>query len=133
MKSQSIRVAVLSMFLLASAVVFVSAAEKPGQPKLTKKEVKALIVSAQTPEDHLKLAAYFQDEARQEESKAKYHDEMAELYRQHPLPYESKQPSSLRMQNHCNYFADEAREAAGNANAMADAHEKVAEQLRIKQ
>ena len=133
MKSQSIRVAVLSMFLLASAAVFVSAAEKTGQPQLTKREVKALIVNAQTPEDHMKLAAYFRDEARQEESKAKYHDEMAELYRQHPLPYESKQPSSLRMQNHCKHFADEARKGAANANAMAEEHEKVAEQLRSKQ
>jgi hypothetical protein len=123
MKLQSIRVAVLSIFLLASAAVFVSAVEKPGQPQLTKREVKALIVNAQTLEDHMKLAAYFRDEAQQEESKAKYHDEMAELYTNNPMP-------KIEMAKHCKHFAEEARLAAESDNQLASEHEKMAEQAR---
>jgi hypothetical protein len=48
--------------------------------QLTQKQVKALIVSAKTPEDHMKLAAYFKGEAQRQEASAKTHEEMANLY-----------------------------------------------------
>jgi hypothetical protein len=52
--------------------------------------VKTLIKSASSPDDHLKLAAYFKDEALQEETAAKFHDEMAELYESNPPSQEGK-------------------------------------------
>lgn len=129
MKSQSIRVVLVSLVLLLTSALVASAAEQPGKgPKLTKKEVKALIVNAKTPEDHLKLASYYRDEARQQEEKAKYHDEMGELYRKNPPQNDTKLPR--RMADHCKLFADSARQAAAAANSMAEEHEKMAEQLR---
>lgn len=128
MKSQAIRVALFSVVLLATSAFFASAAEQAKEHQLTRQEVKALIVNAKTPEDNLKLASYYRDEARQQEAKAKYHDEMGELYRQHPLPNEGKMP--YRMADHCKSFADSARKAAEAANAMADEQEKLAAQLR---
>jgi len=91
--------------------------------QLTKKEVKALIVSAKTPEDHLKLASYFRGEAKQQQDKAKYHEEMADLYKNNPTP-------RTQMSQHCRQFAEEARKAAEAANSMADEHEKMAAQAR---
>ena len=126
MKSKSIRMAVLAVVLLATSVLSVVAQDHAMDMKerqLSKKEVKALIVSAKTPEDHMKLASYFRGEAQQMQAKAKYHEEMADLYK-------NNRSSKLDMAKHCQYFADEAKKAAEAANSMADEHEKMAAEAR---
>jgi hypothetical protein len=57
------------------------------------------------------------------EASAKYHDEMAELYK-------ANQTGKTDMTTHCKYFANEARKAAEAANTMADEHEKMAAQAQ---
>jgi thiamine biosynthesis lipoprotein ApbE len=126
MKSKSIRLAVLAVLFLATSVLSVAAQDHATNVKerqLTKKEVKALVVNAKTPEDHMKLAAYFKGEAQRQEASAKYHDEMSELYK-------LNHPARIDMAKHCKDFADEARKAAEAANSMADEHEKMAAQVR---
>jgi hypothetical protein len=126
MNLKSIRMAVLAIFFLSTSVLFVSAQDHAMNMKdhqLTKNEVKTLIVSAKTAEDHTKLASYFRDEARRQEASAKYHDEMAELYK-------LNRTAKVDMVQHCKHFAAAAREAAEAANSMADEHEKLAVQLR---
>jgi hypothetical protein len=126
MNWKSIRVAVLAVLFLSTSVLFAAAQDHAMNMKehqLTKKEVKALIVSAKTPEDHMKLAMYFRGEAKEQQAKAKYHDEMAELYKNNAAP-------KTEMAKHCKYFAEESRKAAGAANSMADEHEKMAAQAR---
>lgn len=121
MKSKSVRLAVLAVSFLATSVLSVAAQDHAMNMKehqLSKKEVKALIVSAKTPEDDMKLALYFRGEAQQLQEKAKYHDEMAELYK-------NDQSGKIDMAKHCKYFADEARKAAEAANSMADEYEKM--------
>ena len=89
----------------------------------TKSQVKALITNAKTPEDHQKLACYFRAEARDQETRAKYHDDMAQLY--------AKNTNRMRdMVSHCKQFAEEARKAAEADNQLAAEHEKMAEQAR---
>jgi signal transduction histidine kinase len=126
MKTKSIRMAILAVVFLATSVLSVAAqdhAMNMKEQQLTKKEVKALIVSAKTSEDHMKLASYFREEAQRMEASAKYHDEMAELYK-------ANQTGKTDMTEHCKYFANEARKAAEAANSMADEHEKMASQAR---
>jgi hypothetical protein len=126
MKLKSIRVAVLAVLFIATSVLSVAAQDhvmNMQEHQLTNKEVKALIVSAKTPEDHMKLASYFKGEAQQLQAKVKYHDEMAELYK-------TNATGKTDMAKHCKYFADEARKAAEAANSLADEHEKMAEQAR---
>ena len=89
-------------------------------PKLTTKEVKALIVSAKTAEDHHKLACYFRSEARAEAAKAKYHEEISKLYSN----------EKHDMVAHCKEYSDEARKAADSDNQLADEHELMAEQAK---
>jgi hypothetical protein len=128
MKSKSIRLTVLAVLMLATSALFVAAQDHAMSMKehqLSKKEVKALIVSAKTPEDHMKLASYFRGEAQREQASAKYHDEMAELYK-------NNQSGKVDMVKHCKYFADEARKAAEAANSMAGEHDKMAEQARAR-
>jgi hypothetical protein len=116
------------------SVLFVAAQEHNMQMKehqhmqmkehqLTAKEAKALIVSAKTPEDHMKLAAYFRNEAQQLEEKAKYHKEMGKLYSNTPI-------AKTGMQQHCEDFAEQASQAAKSDYKLAAEHEKMAEAAR---
>lgn len=94
---------------------------------LSHRQVKQLIATASTPQDHLLLAQYFRWEAGRMKEKEQYHLEMAEIYRLHPLPFDSKLP--MPMQQHCKYFAEKAREAAKADEELADVHEHIAQQL----
>lgn len=122
MSSHSIRVAVLAVFFLSTSVLFVAAQDHTMNMKehqLTQKQLKALIVSAKTPEDHMKLAAYFKGEAQRQEASAKTHEEMANLY-----------DSKTEMAKHCKNLSEELKKAGESANSMAAEHEKMAAQLR---
>jgi len=55
--------AVLTIISLALVVFVAAAYSAAGKPSLSKKEVKALIASAKTKEDHLKLADFYKGEA----------------------------------------------------------------------
>ena len=94
---------------------------------LSHKQVKHMITTASTPQDHLVLAEYFRWEAGKMKEEEQYHLEMAAIYRLHPLPYDGKQP--VHMQDHCKYFADKARDAAKADEEMASVHEQIAQQL----
>jgi hypothetical protein len=127
MKTKSMRVAVLAVLFLATSVTFAAAQDHAMNMKehqLTKKEVQALVVSAKTPEDHMKLAAYYRGEAKRAEESAKYHDKLSESYK---LAYRSGRDAMVK---HCKDFADEARKAAESANSMADEHEKMAKEAQ---
>ena len=94
---------------------------------LTHRQVKQLIATASTPQDHLLLAQYFGWEAGKMKEKEQYHLEMAEIYRLHPLPFDSKLP--MPMQQHCKYFAEKAHQAANADEELSAAHEQMALQL----
>src|SRR6516165_2387189 len=94
---------------------------------LTHRQVKQLIATASTPQDHLLLAQYFGWEAGKMKEKEQYHLEIVEIYRLHPLPFDSKLP--MPMQQHCKYFAEKAHQAANADEELAAAHEHMAQQL----
>jgi hypothetical protein len=98
--------------------------------RLTKKEVKALVANAKAPDDHMKLARHFKQEAERLEADAKEHDELAQEYRKNPSPTAVKHPMSGRTAEHCEYFAKSAREAAKAARDLAAAHEQMAKQAK---
>ena len=54
--------------------------------------------------------------------KEQYHLEMAEIYRLHPLPFDSKLPMPM-------YFAEKAHEAANADEELAAVREYVAQEL----
>ncbi|MGD0775936.1 MAG: hypothetical protein ABSC05_24225 [Candidatus Solibacter sp.] len=124
-KSTWAAVAVAALFTLFLGVTpHMNAADS--KVRLTKKEVKTLVATAKTPEDHMKLARYFNQEADQLEAEAKEHDELAQEYRKNPNPMASKLPMSGRTAEHCAYFAKSTREAAKAARELAAAHEQMA-------
>ncbi len=99
--------------------------------KLSPSEVKTLIKGASSPEDHLKLAEYFRQEALEETASARLHDEMAEAYEPGSAPPSKfKQPTSKEMKGHCREFARNAGRAAEIATKMAEKHQKLAEMMQ---
>lgn len=97
---------------------------------LTPSEVKEYLKAASTPEDHLKIAAYFRHEAQQEEEAASLHEELAGMYLDAHMPPGMKHSSASDSAGHCKYFAKLARKAAANDVKLADYHQQWAEAMR---
>jgi hypothetical protein len=91
---------------------------------LTKKQAKALEATASTPQDHLNLSAYYRAEARKFEREVRYHEEMAEIYRKNPLPFDGK--VAVPMQRHCKDWASYFAQKAERATVLATFHEQKA-------
>lgn len=98
------------------------------EAQLTKKEVKALVASARTPGEYMKLVQYFNQKAARLEAESIEHEELAGQYRNDPTSQAiaTKHPMSGRTAAHCEYFAKSTREAAKAARALAAAHEQMA-------
>ena len=96
--------------------------------RMNKKELKALIANAKTPEEHMTLAAYYRGEAERLKAKQQEHqNEAAEYYRdpsRHPVP---KYPTYGQ---HCRDLAYNYGKGAQNAQALASAHQAMAAAAR---
>jgi hypothetical protein len=114
---------VLAMLMVLS-VGQAPAVEQKGV--LSRKDVKALIANAKTPEDHMKLARHFTAKAAQHEAEAKEHEELAVEYKRNPHLATSKHPMASNTAEHCQYFAEHCRKAAQELHAVAAAHEEMA-------
>ena len=93
---------------------------------LTSKQVKALIATANTPADHVKLQRHFLAVAAKYEADANEHAAEAQAYRKNPSFMESKNPVGPGTAAHCDRFAQLDREAAKEARDLASAHEHMA-------
>jgi len=119
-------VALLGLFTLFGASGSQASAAEP--KRLTHKEVKALISTAKTPEDHMRLAQYFSGEADRLEAESKEHQQLAEVYRHSPIStlMAVKNPMGPRTAAHCEYFAKSLAKAAESARQLAADHEQMA-------
>lgn len=116
---------ILGMFLAALLIIGTGVAvERPRE--LSKKEVKQLLEKAQTPQDHLRLAAHYEAKARKYEADAAEHAEMAKMYRARPTASELKRPMAPDTAAHCDYVAESLQKAAKESRALATEHEKMA-------
>lgn len=96
---------------------------------MSKDNVKALIASAKTAEDHERLAKHFDAEADQLDAEATEHQELAVVYKANPSGQESKHPMSGKTAGHCQYFADDLHKAATQARALAANHRGMAKEI----
>lgn len=124
MSSQYRFSALISVLLLVGS--FIALAEQPTASiaVLSRKQAAALESTASTPEDHLRLSVYYQAQARKFDERVRYHQEMAEWYRQRPLPNDGKMP--VPMQRHCKEWASRFAEQAERAAVLASFHEEKA-------
>ena len=97
------------------------------QQTLTKKELKALTASAKTAADHKRLGEYYRSEAKRLEAKQREHEQELAEYYENPVRFPSKYPT---MGDHCRSLTAYYRMAASKANAQADIHERLAQEVR---
>ena len=123
---------VLTIISLTLVFLAVGSTAAGRRPSLSTKEVKALIASAKTKEDHLKLADFYKAEMVRLAAEAKDHDEMAEMYKKNPSPMAIKHPEAIG-EGHCHEMAQRYREAAAKAQELAAMHEQLAATAEQKQ
>ena len=119
------------VFGLAIAIAFsapVLAASDANAP-LTKQEVKTLIKTAKTPEDHMKLARYYSYEAGKLKSEAKDHQEMGEEYYENPSAHPS--PKWPTFGEHCRDLSAYYAKAADKAEQLAKLQEAMAKDADV--
>lgn len=118
------------MMLLAAAVGLTGLTSWAVEPagNLTKSQVKALIQTAKTPADHMKLANYYRYQANKLQGELKDHEEMAAAYDKNPMGHPI--PKGQTLGDHCRnltkYIGDEAKEAS----EMAAMHEEMAKNAK---
>lgn len=123
--THNISIIAVAAVLAALAVVHISSVKAGTKPTLSKKELKTLIASAKTKEDHQKLADYYKAETDRLEAEAADHDEMAEAYKKNPNPMAVKHPEAFG-EGHCHEMARRFRDAAQKAKELAAMHEDMA-------
>jgi hypothetical protein len=113
-----------SMLLLAAfAVTMLVFSLYRGIPTSAQEEVdiSVLIETADTPEDHLKIAEYYEEQAVTMEKKATLHESMAKAY---------KGTKFTGMTSHCEKLVKEFQASAGQYKAMAAEHRKMAREMQ---
>jgi len=93
---------------------------------LSEKELRALIGTARSAADHLKLARHFAAIADRYDADAAEHEEMAKAYRARPTPSETKRPGAPDTAAHCDRLAEFAKNSAREARALAAEHRAMA-------
>lgn len=121
--------AALALFIAASLPSWAGdKAPMKNGPTMTAKEAKALIATAKTAKEHLKLAQYFNQQGERYEAEARDHDEMIQAYRKNPTSRAEKTPGGVGTIEHCQFFAKSNREMAKALREMAAAHEEMAKE-----
>lgn len=103
------------LFLSLVGVVPCSASEE--------EESRKLMETATTPEDHIKVADYYEQQALRMEEEAKFHSSLADSYK-------SRGKSLLGLAKHCADLSKRYKEAAEDYKAMAFLHKKIAQEMR---
>jgi len=93
---------------------------------ISKKELKVLLITARTPADYRRIANFYQQEARRLIEKSKYHERMAAVYQNNPLPYEGKFPYGSIGLSHCRYWTRLYAEQAKEADLFGAIHDDMA-------
>jgi len=118
-------------FSLFACTVVVGAIAQTAQT-LSKKEVETLLVTAKTPADQERFAAYYRNKARDLRAKAQQFAARAESMQGLPAVYESKQGIACQCAFHYRYFSQLYRQEAKNADTLAAQHEQLAHSIVVQ-
>src|SRR3972149_6662466 len=84
-------------------------------------DITVLIETADTPEDHLKIAEYYEEQAVMMEKKATLHESMAEAYQGGKM---------TGMTTHCDKLVKDSKASAEQYREMAAEHKKMAQETQ---
>jgi len=121
----------LAIVAITVAVIFLTTAYSVAQDLKvpTKKEVVTLLKFAKEPAGHLRIAAYYTQQAERLREEANKHSEMAAIYeRTHQFTaMESKHGWAwAQSASHCKRFAELAADEAKKADTLASLHKEMA-------
>ena len=122
------RRATLPALFMIPVISTVQQATAQPSTRLTKKELRELMMMAKTKADHQRIADHYKTEAARLIEDAKEHEEMAEMYRLKPPYLAAKHPWAIG-EKHCRGIAERLRQAAEKARALASMHEAAAAKL----
>jgi hypothetical protein len=88
-------------------------------------EIMILIETAKTPEDHIKIAEFYEEKAQKMENMASKHIKMGNSYRNRSKPMPA-------MVKNCSELANEYKAAAEEYKKMAAEHRKMGEELQAE-
>ena len=99
----------------------------PGMSQtLSKAELKKLLSTATTSQDHERIAKHYEAKAARLEADAKEHEELAAEYTKSPTGHEQKHLMSGQTAAHCKLFGEKFRDAAKQARQLAADHRQMA-------
>ena len=130
MSSQYRFSALISVLLLVGSSIALAEQPTASIAVLSRKQAAALESTASTSEDHRRLSVYYQAQARRFDERVRYHQEMAEMYRERPLSFDGKMPYGADTQSHCKYWIWHFHGQAQRARDLAAQHEKQAVAVR---
>ncbi len=137
MNSNRINSVVALLTLAVTLLSFVPSSFAVEAQKISnKKELKALIKTAKTPADHLRIANYYREQAAKLTASSNDHVAMAKEYAKHPMfaALEAKQQASFGQgASHCRRWAELDQQQAKEAEALAVLHEEMAKAAEQKQ
>ena len=114
--------AVVTMSIMIAAVGTAAESSK----MLSKKEVKTLLATAGTPQEHNKLAEHFRLKAETFGAEANEHIELAKIYRTRGGVPGTKWPANTFTAKHCEDLAQNLQKAAKEAWSLSTAHSDMA-------
>ncbi|KRT65446.1 MAG: hypothetical protein XU11_C0026G0008 [Candidatus Dadabacteria bacterium CSP1-2] len=86
-------------------------------------DVDKMIETATTPEDHIKIAEYYEKQAKKMEEKARLHGTLADSYKNRGKPFSG-------LAKHCSDLSKKYMEAAKDYKTMAMEHMKMAQDMQ---
>jgi len=116
----------LLFLTFASGQTGVNTATTATHKKLSHKELKNLVATAKTREDHLRIVDYYRVEAARLRKEATEHQDLATAYANGTI----WEPPKLGLLQHCKQFAESFARAAEAADALAADHQKMADEIK---
>jgi len=113
-----------AMILFVCFAGFSKPLSAAAQTITNKKDLEVALKSAKTPEDHKRIADYYQEQAKQLQVKEKEERDLAKYYLTHPSMYGKQYPAPY--ENHKG-LADYYHQAGTRALEKADQQLKMAE------
>jgi hypothetical protein len=116
---------VFAMILFACLACFGRSLSAATETIANKKDLEVALKTAKTPEDHQRIAAYYQEQAKKLQAKEKEERDLANYYLTHPSMYGKQYPTPY--ENHKG-LADYYHQAGAQALEKADQQLEMAEQ-----
>lgn len=86
-------------------------------------DIDKMIETASNPEDHIKIAEYYEKQAKKMEEKARLHGTLADSYKNRGKPFSG-------LAKHCSDLSKKYMEAAKDYKTMAMEHMKMAQDMQ---